>query len=129
MEWPDICFNKNQTITHNPDVDGLGVVISFVTTGWLTLLVVLCNYLFVFDSTVSPFRQQETSPLLPRRQPKIDNLTWTSNPLDNLIGRICSKAVGRLTNVMTCIAPTFLVDWFKGLAKKEQTKDAFMKAS
>jgi hypothetical protein len=28
-------------------------------------------------------------------------------------------------NAMMHISPPFLVDWFKGLAKREQTKDAF----
>ncbi len=104
-------------------------MISFVSTGWLTLFVVLCNYLFVFDSTVPPFHWQGALPLLPRGQTKADGLAWTSNPLDSLIGKIFSKAIRPLTDLMTHVSPPSLVNWFKRLAKREQTKDAFTQVS
>ncbi|KAI0009689.1 hypothetical protein F4779DRAFT_640288 [Xylariaceae sp. FL0662B] len=121
MGWqPDICFDKNRTVLHNPDVDGPGVITSFITTSWLTLLIVLCNYLFVFDSDSEPFRSHK------KQQPSTGVSTWIPNPLDKLVGQLSSKLLGPIKIGAKFILPSVFINWLTGLAAKEQTEAAFM---
>ncbi|KAK9421105.1 hypothetical protein SUNI508_05953 [Seiridium unicorne] len=131
MGWPskyDGCFDKNRTLTADPDVDGQGVVASFVANGWITVAIVSCHYLFVFDPTIPPFRTKTSSSTAAAQggQPNRDTTelsTWTPNPIDKLISDKRSQLLKPAKSKMAIFVPESLKLWLKC----EQTGDALKK--
>ncbi|KAM0815337.1 hypothetical protein AB5N19_01131 [Seiridium cardinale] len=131
MGWPskyDGCFDKNRTLTADPDVDGQGVVASFVANGWITVAIVSCHYLFVFDPTIPPFRTKTSSSTAAAQggQPNRDTIelsTWTPNPIDKLISDKRSQLLKPAKSKMAIFVPESLKLWLGC----EQTGDALKK--
>ncbi|KAI1852863.1 hypothetical protein JX266_002404 [Neoarthrinium moseri] len=128
MTWPavfDSCFIKNRTLTYNADIEGPGVVFSFIASGWLTFGIVLCNYLFVFDPQTSPFRPLEND--LPTARPLDENADskWTPNPLDMLISNKCGQLLGPVKVLLGRMMPSSLEAWFEQISTREKAEDAF----
>ncbi|KAI0174428.1 hypothetical protein BJ166DRAFT_147961 [Pestalotiopsis sp. NC0098] len=116
----EFCFIKNRTLTYNPDIEGPGVVISFIASGWLTVGIVLCNYLFVFDPHARPFRHSPAT-----AQDGDKDTTWTPNPLDVLISNICANASKPLRTLLGRMIPTRLNRWLNKISTREKAEDAF----
>jgi hypothetical protein len=59
------------------------VIVSFVATAYLTLAMLVVNYIFVFDPAVDPYGRDEVEDFARTRCPR----SVRNNPIDNLILR------------------------------------------
>ncbi|KAF6820673.1 hypothetical protein CPLU01_12698 [Colletotrichum plurivorum] len=72
----------------NPDIGGLGVLIGFLGTAWLSVVVVIVRYIMAFDPHVDPLHNPNSSP----------GSTWRPNPIDVRMTRIFKGLRARLGN-------------------------------
>ncbi|KAF6809881.1 hypothetical protein CMUS01_13588 [Colletotrichum musicola] len=54
------CSEPPRELEGNPDIGGIGVIICFVGTSWLAVLLVIVNYVLVFDPHENPFESPVT---------------------------------------------------------------------
>ncbi|KAF3802443.1 hypothetical protein GCG54_00003246 [Colletotrichum gloeosporioides] len=61
------CSQIPESLEPYGDIAGLGVVLSFVISAWLTILVLVGYYVFAFDPDVDPFQRirSTTTPYSP----------------------------------------------------------------
>jgi hypothetical protein len=104
-------------------------VISFIASGWLTVGIVLCNYLFVFDPEERPFRDATTISRESRAHDGDEDATWTPNPLDVLISRLCRTISTPPRTMLGHLIPPPLEHWLKQISTREKAEDAFRQVS
>ncbi|KAF2996351.1 hypothetical protein E8E14_000616 [Neopestalotiopsis sp. 37M] len=121
----DIVFDKHFTFYSMWEKPEFWVVISFIASGWLTVGIVLCNYLFVFDPEERPFRDATTSPHESRTHDGDVDAIWTPNPLDVLISRLCRTISMPPRTMLGHLIPASLKDWLKRISTREKAEDAF----
>ncbi|KAI0829536.1 hypothetical protein F5Y06DRAFT_282597 [Hypoxylon sp. FL0890] len=74
MPSPDYCPRPALRTTSEPDISGLGVVVSFLSTAYIILLVIVVYYVFGYDPTLNPFRKAEHDTLRQARPDPLDQL-------------------------------------------------------
>ncbi|KAK1975473.1 hypothetical protein LZ30DRAFT_737493 [Colletotrichum cereale] len=62
------------------DIAGLGVVIGFVASAWLTVLILVAYYIFAFDPLTDPFHNTDSIS-------KQNKTPYLPNPMDLLVAR------------------------------------------
>ncbi|EQB50616.1 hypothetical protein CGLO_09931 [Colletotrichum gloeosporioides Cg-14] len=70
------CSQIPESLEPYGDIAGLGVVLSFVISAWLTILVLVGYYVFAFDPDVDPFQRNRST-----------TTPYSPNPLDVLIAK------------------------------------------
>ncbi|KAF6815909.1 hypothetical protein CMUS01_12359 [Colletotrichum musicola] len=86
MACDEGCYRE--ILEPNPDIGGLGVLIGFLGTAWLSVLLVVIRYVLAFDPHVDPLH----NPGLRLEA------SWKPNPIDIRITRNFTKLRARLGN-------------------------------
>ncbi|TID00311.1 hypothetical protein CH35J_005070 [Colletotrichum higginsianum] len=76
----DDCRRIPGLLEPNGDIAGLGVVIGFVASAWLTVLILVAYYVFAFDPFADPFEGTG-------RQNEQNKPPYIPNPMDLLLAR------------------------------------------
>ncbi|WYZ36429.1 hypothetical protein EsH8_XIV_000029 [Colletotrichum jinshuiense] len=82
------CSERPKPLEAYGDITGLGVVLGFLITAWLTVIVLITNYLLIFDPRKNPYRKTADR----GRQSRVSSRT--PNPVDMTV----YKSMERLRN-------------------------------
>ncbi|KAF4481002.1 hypothetical protein CGGC5_v010739 [Colletotrichum fructicola Nara gc5] len=86
------CFEPPGQLQANPDIGGLGVLISFMATAWLVVFLVMFRYCITFDPNSNPFHRPGKDTI--RDQKK----KWKPNTIDYKFTGMFKGLRGRLKN-------------------------------
>ncbi|TDZ25571.1 hypothetical protein Cob_v001838 [Colletotrichum orbiculare MAFF 240422] len=95
----DACRRFPRPLEAYGDISGLGVVLGFVISAWLTVLVLLTYYIFSFDPNADPFPGTDKH--------KSTSVAHVSNPHDVLLYKYTKKLRFHQTSTWGSIEDAF----------------------